>query len=253
MEKVIESFLVRYGNDYRMNSLASKGPIVVNWRSRAPWIVADVKTEGYPSRNFVGKYMLTGGNWRDPEDLTPLDVYIRELDHELKALVNTVYPDIEPFADYFELYSSRQHGNPNMKKVLSATQGTICGVVSIFSSTLEGERLQDALKISSYDLSPNSLKSRIKSTEAGVAVLTVGDLRSGHIDNFAAGDGIKLRDFLREQYGIDIKVRTPHGRSTRLVDTTPLTPYAERDILPYLRLNPLRVGTAVQQSPFKSV
>jgi hypothetical protein len=242
-----------HGNNYWINSFASKGPIVVTWRNGPPWIVTDLKTEGYPSRRFVGKYLLTGGNWRDPEDKTPLDLYRRELGCELGALVSVLSPVIEPFADYFDVCSVEQHGNPNMRKVLPETKGTMYCIASVFSSTLEGEELQEILRIPTAELNRESLRGRIKSTERGVAVLTVEDLSSGHINNFAAGDGIKLRDYLRERYGIKIAVRTPHGKSIRLTQTTPLTPYAERDILPYLRLNPLKVGTATQQSPFKKV
>jgi len=239
--------------NYRINSFASKGPIVVAWRNGPPWIVVDLKTEGYPSRRFVGKYLLTGGNWRHPEDKTPLDLYRRELGDELGALVSGLSPVIEPFADYLEVHSVEQHGNPNMRKVLPETRGTIYCIASVFSSTLEGEELQEVFGIPTTELNPESLRGRIKSTESGVAVLTVEGLLSGDINNFAAGDGIRLKDYLRERYGIKISVRTPHGKSIRLTQTTPLTPYAERDSLPYLRLNPLRVGTAPQQSPFRKV
>lgn len=206
-------------------------------------------------KKFVGKHILTGGNWRNAEDKTPLDVYQRQVTEELgRRWVTRLLRSVTPFADYLEIILPEEHGYEGMKEIVSVTNGTVYAIVSVFASTLEGEELQEELKVPSRELNPDYLKRRIRSRESYVSVFTIDDLDiGGDINNFGAGAGKKLRDYLDEVYGIKLSVETPNGSSERLVQTIPLTPYADRDMLPYLRVNPLRVDTLDSQAPFRRV
>jgi hypothetical protein len=108
-------------------------------------------------------------------------------------------------------------------------------------------------------LTPSYLIGKIRSHDVGeskdpgVAVLTLNDLRKGHINNFAAGDGEKLGDYIAEVYGTKIIYQTDKGRSFRLTQSSPSTPFSDRkELLPYLRVNPLREEIGDPKAPFGS-
>lgn len=264
MDPRIEALSATYGDAKWINSFVSKGPIVIEWMDRPHWIVADEKTEGYPFTKWVGMNILTGGNWREFRDGTiatsPLWLYKRQLKEELVSnWPGKLVPVVTPFSTYLEIDRVEDHGREEMRTIIPETNGTVYAIVTVIGSRIEGEELQEELKVASKDLSPQYLLGRIRSSDVGqgkkpgLTVFTFDDLRGGAIDNFAAGDGEKLRDYLEEEY----EVRLPHaprnGRSFRLTEHgySPTTHYAEMtELLPYLRTNPL-AGRTAPQSPFR--
>lgn len=209
--------------------------------------------------------ILTGGNWRKFPDgtipVSPLWLYKRQIKEELEEnWPGRLMPVIIPFANYIEINRVDDHGNEEMRTIIPATNGTVYGVVSVIGSKIEGEELQEELKIPSAELSPSYLLGRIRSRDVGeskkpgLSVLTFDDLIEGAINNFGAGDGEKLRDYLAEEYGIKLSVTPRNGRSLRLNQQySHSTPYVEwTELLPYLRVNPLREDTT-PQSPFRPV
>ncbi len=262
MDREVEALAATYGNNKWINSFVAKGPIVIEEKSRPHLIIVDRKTPGYPYLGWVGKYILPGGNWREtdgPLPETPQALYASQLREELENNWPKLTHVVVPFAEYFEVAKVEDHGNrsESLLKRLSATNGTVCTLVSVFGTVIEKELLQDELKISSVDFTPSYLLGRIRSSdvgesrEPGLAVLTLDDLRYGDaMRNFAVGNNVILSDYLREQYGISIPTSSTNGKIFKLSSSVK-TPYRERtELLPYLSVNPLE-GKTNPQSPLR--
>jgi hypothetical protein len=87
MDRELEVLAASYGNSQWINSFVAKGPIVIEWKNRDPWFVVDKKTEGYPFKGFVGRYILTGGNWVKSDrtaEVPPVHIYRTRIRDELQ-------------------------------------------------------------------------------------------------------------------------------------------------------------------------
>lgn len=263
MDRELEVLAAAYGNTQWINSFVAKGPLVIEDKGRPGLVIVDKKTQGYPFEKWVGRYILTGGNWRKFPDgtvpATPLMLYKRQLKEELeKNWPGRLMPAVIPLADYFEVTRVEDHGNKreDFLRRLQATNGTVCTLVSVIGSTIEKEELQDGLKVSSAELTPSYLLGRIRSRdvgelrEPGLAVLTIDDLYGDAMKNFAAGNNVMLSDFFEHVYEIKIPTAPTNGRAFKL-SSSPRTAYANRtELLRYLSVNPLTTETTAQ-SPFR--
>lgn len=254
MDEILDELAKKYGNEKWINSYVSKGPIIFTWQQHEPWIIVDQKTEDYHFVHYRNRYILTGGNWREREDANPSAVFRRQIHEELSGLANLLLDvEPEPFAEYLEFDKLSDHGDEGLRTVLTVTNGDIYAIVSVFGLTLEGERVQEYLKIPSNELNPLSLQRKIISDEARTDVLTLQDLRSErYFNNFGAGDGEKLRDYFEAHDILLPSISISRGTNYKL-KSHPLTPYAERDTLRYLRVNPLERDTRNPQSSFKRI
>ncbi|TAL47417.1 hypothetical protein EPN87_02930 [archaeon] len=265
MDQLLKVLEASYGNTYWLNTFVSKGPLVVEFRNKEPWFIVDKKTLGYPFVKWVGRNILSGGNWRESDygtaDVTPMYMFKRQIREELKKnWPGELMLTVKPFADYIEISNVDDHGYEKMRETSPQTNGTVHAFVTVIGATIEGEELESALNKPHGELDPAYLLSKIRSAdvgtgkEAGLSVYTMEDLKRGAINYFAAGDGIKLADYINETYGVKLSFTPTNGSSFRLSEFYPNKPYAERkDMLQYLRVNPLREPIKDHGSPFNKL
>ena len=238
--------------EHSIISRSAKGIIRIKFKNDGLFLF-DMKTHGYPQKKFVGHYLLRGGNWNTPEDLTPKDTYARELREEFKALDdvkddgntvrwlnNTIVENARPLAEYAYIIPPEVHGN--VKK------GIMSGVESIFYTEVDGDELVDRLGIlangSTERTSRLTHALTVRSPESPAILISEIDLRAGKTTGyFAFGDEIIFGNYLRNMFGYRTQIPIRAGvvkEETRA--STPLTPHAEVPYLDLLHVNPIREG-----------
>lgn len=250
---IIERIRDTIKSEHPISSNSAKGIIELRFKKNDSLYVLDLKTPGYPMINFVGSYMLRGGNWNTPEDKSPVDTYARELREEfipksqdeeeikfVKWVNDTLIRNAEPLWDYAYIITPEIHGN--IKK------GTMAGVESIFHSEMDGEELTDRLKISrrygAEKVSMLTYHLMERSPESKVVILSDSDLRNGVNGNFGFGDEVLISRYAKERKGYKPILKFREGIIKEQISTTPRTPYADRSFLNLLKTNPLRDGAS---------
>ncbi len=195
-----------------VNTYAAKGPVsIVDSKGEIRYFWTDRKDSGYPNIGIRDKLVFRGGNWRreegKPIPASPRDVYLKELDEELRSgshikglkgekaeavdrrLKQALRRVVEPVADFFTLLPAEAVGNPKLPK-------NYCDLTSIFRTQISEDELRDILEISSGENFRKAVENRLNdmSTESTQIVTPVCDLRNGRHNRFGWGDDYKLAD-----------------------------------------------------------
>ncbi len=251
--EVVEKYGERAQGKSLINSHSAKGFHVIRLDDGDRWYWFDVKTAGYKQANYVGKHVLRGGNWVNPEDKNPLDVYLREVGKEETAQTpvgrvvrNSVRGSTAPYADFLEISPIEAHGNPAMREIFPYADGTIFGMTSVFETEIDGEELVLEIRKQNPDfvLNPENLRQELKriSKESDVSIVTTEQCETGEMPQGAWGDDQKFEQFLLERGYLLEEPNIPKlpGVECFKLSSNPLTPFKERREVPLYRTNPFR-------------
>ena len=205
--------------------------------------ICDLKTHGYPSKNFVDTYHLLGGSWINPNHKTPFDVMKTELTEEIgnAKLVKAIVDQMHPFADYIISVPKKVHGNNNHSADFHIT------VSSIFISSLAKHQIEQALDVSLAGSSENIVKKlfillKPIFNESEPGIFAIQDIQGGKCKRFCWGHDIVLSDYFYENYNVRVTVPGFVGIITDRMISSPSTPFADRLETKHTRLNPLKLG-----------
>ncbi len=231
------------GRDIFLNDQSSEDIIEVDIGNNDKIYVCDVKTPGYPPKNFVNTFHLLGGSWINPNHRTPFDVMKAELSEEInhtkfvKLLVNCM----KPFGNYIKCIPKEVHGNQNHP----ADYHII--VSSVFVSSVTKTQLEDVLEISSTDSKRKfgkDLLSVLKPifVESDPGAITLGDIKNGRCKKFCWGHNVVLSDYFYEKFDIHVEIPGFDGIIVDRLTSSPLTPFSDRPETEHTRQNPIKRG-----------
>lgn len=124
-----------------LNTFAVKGPVFFVDSSGEPrYVLTDRKDDTYPNVGIRRKLVFRGGNYREPADLIPMDVWRREVrretrpfisgisEEEAKLLHAAILNGAKVHADYFTALPGHKLLNPNLP------QPWYCDIASVVAS-----------------------------------------------------------------------------------------------------------------------
>ena len=242
-----------FGPDVFLNDLSVNVIVDVGIDNDKRIFICDLKTNGYPPKNFIGTYHILGGSWINPSHKTPFDVMKAELSEEIgnSNFVKTLVDNMYPFADYIISIPKTVHGNLRHQADFHIT------ISSIFVSSITKSKLGNALDISltgSRESIIKNLLSALKPVfiESKPGVFSFEDIIKGGGMRFCWGNNIILSDYLLEKYSVKVQVPGFDGIVADRLSSSPLIPYSERLETKHNRLNPIKRGLIEDSFSYES-
>ena len=240
LEKILQDPRIRnadkQGNltQWKIRSHASKGPILIHF-PHDTYVVMDLKTPGYPQKNYEDCLCGLGGNYTFKEQYSPEDLMKKESKEELAAAFKSLIR-YDAFGEFFGVYPEEAHGNPRI--------GLYLNPVTWFVMHVNGNDAANVLEIARKDISLAAFQKQVPPiTEfKSAAVFSLDEIRNGILSNtgvkFAWADEKLIADTLMVLYGIDPQIPQdiePHKHSTmyRQMDIPINMPFKDRWTLKY--------------------
>jgi len=242
MEPILEEYMQNFGQKYGpemqetfLNCHASVCTIEI--LGEEPWYWFELKTPGYPPKNFVGTYCLNGGNWINKQDKNPLDVYRREISEEVKdaRIVSQLLVNAKAAGDYFSHVPKEVHGNPR--------QNDYNFVFSLVETNIDRYELAYKLGLEN-DFSAESLSRALGGVQQyPAAIVTLQQFKDGLERQICWGYDQIMSEYLERKHGFHPRIRMFEGIVVKKLESSPFTPFEERETLNHYRINPLREAT----------
>jgi hypothetical protein len=247
MEPILEEHIKKSVQQYGLNNHASVGVIEITGKESWYWL--EVKTKGYPPKNFEGTYCIMGGNWIHKWETHPIHVLLRQFNEEIcksprtsegepvnKLILKELCENIKAVADYFIHVPEEAHGNPNQKYDYDF-------VCSLFETEISRHYLGNSLGLNE-GFSAKELEEALTGVQKfQPAVLTLQDLEYGVGRQFCWGYDQLMTEYIERRHGFRPKIRMFEEIVVEKLKTSPDVPFADRDTPQHCRINPYREPT----------
>ncbi|MBI1978630.1 MAG: hypothetical protein HYS62_01045 [Candidatus Aenigmarchaeota archaeon] len=252
----MQAFDPKTGEDF-LNAYGAKGPVFfVDAHGSPIYLLTDRKDNTYANQGIRNKLVHRGGNYREPTDLAPMDVWLRQLGEETqprllvpgisketaRRLRAAIIERAKVHNDYFTALPRKRVDNPNLP------QPWYCDVCSTVSSEVPLELVDDIFQIPRGERTRDGYRQKLGlvSPESPQWLTPIGNLINGEHVLFGFGDDHKTKDLLKKIYDIDAHIQFVDDVEVVILDTDAMLPFAERRYLEtFFRSdnNPLKRGS----------
>jgi len=231
MESILEEYIIKLGQP--LNNHASVLRIEIT--GKEPWYWFELKTRGYAAEKFVGTLCNLGGNWRKSEEKTPLDTLKGEVRGEIKddRILRELFGNVKQVGDYFSHVPREVHGNPKQDYPYNF-------IFSFFEAKIHRSYFSERFDLDEESFSAEDLERALTQVQQyPPAVIRLQQFKEGLEKQICWGYDQVMFSYLKENYKeFDPKIKIIEGIEVKKLESSPETPYKDREMLKYYRSKP---------------